>query len=110
MSVTRKSKVVVVGDTATTVLNASTGENLSIVSLLVGNVDGANSATIDITITKSGNSAIDIVKGVPIAAGEIVEIVSGGNSAIFLESGDILAITASAADDIVATVSYIREA
>ncbi len=109
MSLTRKSAIVAVGATATTLLTAGTGKQCAITSLILGNVDGTNDATVTLHLTKSGGSAVDIIADLPVAAGEAVQLFVGGKDSLFLETGDTLSATASAAGDVNATLSYIQE-
>jgi len=109
MAIARKSAIVEVGATETTILLAGAGDDCAITSLILGNVDGVNDATVTLHLTKSGGSKTDIVKAVPVAAGEAVEFFIGGKGSMFLENSDKLSATASAAADINATVSYLLE-
>lgn len=109
MALTRKSAIVAIGATSTTIIAAESNEDIVVNSLILGNVDGTNDATIALHLIKSGDSSVDIVTTVTVAAGEALQLFVGGKDALFLESGDELAATASAADDINATVSYIVE-
>lgn len=109
MAITRKSDIVAVGNSDTTLLEAESAEDCVIVSLILGNIDGTNSATVILTLTKSGESAVNIVSALPVAAGEAVEMFIGGKGSLFLESDDKLSATASAAGDIVATLSWLSE-
>jgi hypothetical protein len=110
MAITRKSDIVAIGASSTTILAAGASEEIAVNSLLLGNVDGTNDATVTLHLVKSGGSSVDMVADVPVAAGEAVQVFVGGKDSLFLEAGDALAATASAADDVNATVSYLVEA
>jgi hypothetical protein len=109
MAITRKSDIIAVGDSDTDLLEAESAEDCVIVSLILGNVDGAADATVILTLTKSGESPLNIVSTLSVAAGEAVEMFIGGKGSLFLEPGDILSATASAAGDITATLSWLSE-
>ena len=110
MALTRKSKIVEIGSADTTLLQPGAAESAVIASLLLGNVDATNDATVSLHITKSGGSKIAMVVDLPIAAGEAVQLFVGGKDSLFLESSDTLSAIASAAGDVNATISYIQEA
>lgn len=107
MAITRKSKIVSIGATETTLLLAGAAEEIAIVSLIIGNID--TDATVSLHLTKDGDSLVDIVTDLAVAAGEAVEFLIGGKSAIFLENDDELSATASVADDLAAVLSYLVE-
>ena len=109
MAITRKSNILAVGSSDTPLLEAESGEDCVVVSLILGNVDGTDTATVILTLTKSGEAAVNMVSALSIAAGEAVEMFIGGKGSLFLEPGDVLSATASAAGDIVATLSWLSE-
>ena len=109
MAITRKSDIIAVADSDTSLLAAESAEDCVIVSLIFGNVDGVADATVLVTLTKSGEAALNIVNALPVAAGEAVEMFIGGKGSLFLEPGDELSATASVAGDITATLSWLSE-
>lgn len=109
MAITRKSDIIAVGNTDTDLLEAGSGEDCVVVSLIFGNVDGVADATVTVTLTKSGEAALNIVSVLPVGAGEAVELFIGGKGSLFLEPGDILSATANAAGDVTATLSWLSE-
>lgn len=109
VTVTRKSVVVEVAATSTTILTATANTTITLHSLLLGNVDGSNDATLTLTITKNGGSAINFVTAINVEAGTMIQVLIGGKDAIILEEGDTLSATASAVSDIVILGSYHLE-
>lgn len=109
MALTRESNIVEIGSSDTELLEAGSAEDCVLVSLIIGNVDGTNAATLTLTLTKSGGSPINIVTALSIAAGEAYEFFIGGKGSLFLEPGDKLSATASAASDLTATLSWLSE-
>ena len=109
MSLTRKSKIVVVGSGETTLLEAGANENIIVVSLILGNVNGTD-ATVDVLIKKSGETvATPIAKVLPVKAGEALQFFVGGKDGLFLEAGDVFGAKGSVAGRINSLVSYIVE-
>lgn len=94
-----------VGTSATTVVAnaAASGATYRIVSLYAANVDGTSAADVTADIT-DGTNAYHLCKTVSVPADATVEIVSG--RPVYLEEGHTLRLTASAANDIEAVVSY----
>jgi len=106
-----KSKIVAIGNTATTLLTAVSGGTTVISMLHIGNVDGTNSATVDIIINKDGGGDTTVLKNLNVAAGESQVLYSYAAGRLILEdinTADVLKATASAAGDLVATISYVE--
>lgn len=95
----------VVGTSVTTILTnaASSGSTLRVVSLFASNVDGSSAADVTADVY-DGTAAYHICKTVSVPADATVEIVSG--RPLYLAEGDSLRLTASAAGDLEAVVSY----
>lgn len=109
MSLERKSIILKIGTTSTTILQAGTGENIAVVSLLFGNINAIGDVTVTPALTKSGMSSINIVSALTISSGSAIQFYVGGKDSLFLESGDTLSAVASGEDDVVVTVSYVLE-
>jgi len=84
---------------------ASSGTVYKINALMVANVDGTNSATLDVKIVRGTTNAgtYFIVKALTIGAGVTADILS---RPVYLEEDDTLVATASANSDLDAIVSY----
>ena len=105
-SITAKTDVQAVGTSATAITTnaASSGKVYKINSILVANVDGTNAA--DITVDLYRNStAYHLASTINVPADSTVVVLSKDTS-IYLEEGDALRCTASAASDLEAIVSY----
>lgn len=109
MSMTPKSAIVAVAATTTTLLTAATGQTITLISLIFGNIDGTNDAAVTIYLTKSGGSAVTMISTLPVLVGEGVQVFVGGKDSLFLEAGDSISALASADGDITATMSYVVE-
>jgi len=73
-------------------------------TLLIGNVDGTNDATITVeTSIDNASSYIVVVKTVNVPAGSTLSILP---APIYLDETDLLAVTASAGGDLSFFVSY----
>lgn len=96
---------VAVGTAATTVVTNGTASSvcLRVVSLMVANVDGSSAADVTADVY-DGTTAYHICKTVSVPADATVEIVS--QRPLYLEEGHTLRLTASAAGDLEAVVSY----
>ena len=105
----RKTDIVEIGDSSTNILTAGTNEKLAVNSLIIGNIDGTDDATLTIELTKSGESAKNIVKDLSITANNAVQFLVGGRDSIFLDEGDSISATASTASDVNVTISYLIE-
>lgn len=106
-----KSKTVAIGATSTELLAAVSGGTTVITSLIIGNVDGANAATFDLSVNKNAGGDVTIMKSINVAAGESVVVFGDATGKFYLEDSgteDTLDATASAASDLVAIISYIE--
>lgn len=109
MSLARKSTIVAVGATSTVLLTVAALTNAAVTSIILGNVDGVNTATVSLYLNKASAGAIAIALNIPIGPGEALQLFVGGKDSLFLEAGDELTAVASAAGDINATLSYVLE-
>ncbi len=103
-TITAKSAVQAVGTAATAIVSnaASSGKVLKLNTLLISNVDGSVSADITVDISKDG-TVRHIIKSAPVPVGSTLSVLP---SAIYLEENDSVRLTASAASDLEAIVSY----
>ena len=103
-TITGKTAVQAVGTSATAIVTnaASSGKFFKVNDLNISNVDGVNLDTINIDIFRS-STAYHIMKTVSVPADSTIDVLS---KAIYLEEGDALRLTASAASDIEAVCSY----
>lgn len=92
--------------TVYTAPNNTSSDRAVVLSILVANVDGANSA--DITITKADNSDNEqslLAWTIPVPADTALEILA---NKLVLKAGEKIRATASAADDLHVTVSVLE--
>ena len=99
----------------TVVLNAaSSGKVFKINTLIASNVDGSSAATVDVSYHPSTTTAVGstvsstgyhIAKTVTVPNDSSLVIISK-DTAIYMEESSVLAVKASAADDIDIVVSY----
>lgn len=124
MPMEEKSAIVPIGATLTTLLTAATGGKTTITSLRIGHVDvgddssgdAAADATVDLALNKAGAGDVYFHANLDVAVGEAVVVASQYVGQIVLEddddsSGDVpdvLKARASAADTLVALLSYIE--
>ena len=103
-TITGKTAVQAVGTSATAIVTNSGSSNkvFKINALYVSNVDGINNATVNIDLFRS-STAYHIAKTVTVPADATIDVMT---KAIYLEEGDSLRLTASAASDIEAVCSY----
>ena len=103
-TITGKTAVQAVGTSATAIVtnSAASGKVFKINALYVSNVDGINNATVNIDLFRS-STAYHIAKTVTVPADATIDVMT---KAIYLEEGDSLRLTASAASDIEAVCSY----
>lgn len=106
VTITGKTAVQAVGVSATAIVSnaASSGKVYKINSLIISNVDGTNAADITVDLYRS-STAYHIVKTVSVDADSSFSPIDK-NLAIYLEEGDSLRLTASAAGDLEAICSY----
>lgn len=105
-TITGKTAVQSVGTSATAIVSngASSGQVFKINSLVIANVDGTNNATVTVDLFRS-STAYHIAKTVTVPADASLVVISK-ETAIYLEEGDSLRVTASAAGDLQAVCSY----
>lgn len=103
-TITGKTAVQAVGTSATAILtnSASSGKVLKVNALYVSNVDGTDNADVDVDIYRS-STAYHIAKTISVPADATIDLLS---KPIYLEEGDSLRLTASAASDLEAVCSY----
>lgn len=99
-----KTAVQAVGTSATAIVSnsAASGKVFKVNALYVSNVDGAAAADITVDIYRS-STAYHVAKTISVPADSTVDIIS---KALYLEEGDDLRLTASAASDLEAVCSY----
>jgi len=103
-TITGKSAVQAVGTSATAIVTNSASSNkvFKVNALYVSNVDGTNNATVNIDLYRS-STAYHIAKTLNVPADATIDVIS---KPVYLEEGDALRLTASAASDIEAVCSY----
>jgi hypothetical protein len=101
-----KTAVQAVGTSATAIVSntADSGKVFKINSLTIANVDGVNSANISVDLFRS-SVAYEIAHTIAVPADSTLVVISKDTS-IYLEEGDSLRCTASAASDLEAICSY----
>lgn len=99
-----RTAVQAVGTSATAIVtnSAASGKVLKINALYISNVDGTNSADITVDIFRS-STPYRIASTILVPADSTLDIIS---KSIYLEEGDSLRCTASAASDLEAVCSY----
>ena len=105
-TITGKTAVQQVGTSATAIVtnSAASGKVFKINALIVSNVDGTNSADITVDLFRS-STAYEIASTVAVPADASLVVISK-ETAIYLEEGDSIRLTASAAGDLEAICSY----
>ena len=103
-TITGKTAVQAVGTSATAIVtnSSASGKVYKVNALYVSNVDGTNNATVNIDLYRS-STAYHIAKTLTVPADATIDVMT---KAIYLEEGDSLRLTASAAGDIEAVCSY----
>jgi len=103
-TITGKTAVQAVGTSATAIAtnSAASGKVLKVNALYVSNVDGTNNAEINVDLFRS-STAYHIGKTIVVPADATLDVIS---KPIYLEEGDSLRLTASAASDLEAVCSY----
>ncbi len=101
-----KNAKMAVTTSATALVANSTGseKTIRVVSLYIANVDGVNAASVTVDIY-DGTAARCLVKTVAVPADSTLTVI-GRDDSIYLEEGDSLRLTASAANDLEAIASY----
>jgi len=103
-TITGKTAVQAVGTSATAIVTnaGSSGKVLKVNALYISNVDGTDNADINVDIFRS-STAYHIAKTVSVPADATIDLLS---KPVYLEEGDALRLTASAASDLEAVCSY----
>lgn len=103
-TITGKTAVQAVGTSATAIVtnSAASGKVFKVNALYVANIDGTAAADITVDLFRS-STAYQIASTVTVPADSALDIIS---KAIYLEEGDSLRCTASAAGDLTAVCSY----
>lgn len=103
-TITGKTAVQAVGTSATAIVSnsAASGKVLKVNALYVANVDGTANASVNVDVFRS-STAYHIAKTVTVPADASLDILT---APIYLEEGDSLRLTASAASDLEAVCSY----
>lgn len=105
-TITGKTDVQSVGTTATAIVTNSAASNLvyKINSLVVSNIDGTNAADITVDFFRS-STAYRIASTITVPADASLVVISK-DIGLYLEEGDSLRLTASAAGDLQGICSY----
>lgn len=103
-TITGKTAVQAVGTSATAIVTNSggSGKVFKVNALYVANIDGTASADITVDLFRS-STAYPIASTVSVPSDATLDLMS---KAIYLEEGDTLRCTASAAGDLTAVCSY----
>ena len=103
-TITGKTAVQAVGTSATAIVTnaGSSGKVFKVNALYIANIDGTASADITVDLFRS-STAYPIASTISVPADATLDIMS---KAIYLEEGDSLRCTASAAGDLTAVCSY----
>ena len=103
-TITGKTAVQAIGTSATAIVtnSASSGKVYKVNALYISNVDGSSSATMNVDLYRS-STAYHIAKTIAVPADTTIDVL---NKAIYLEEGDSLRLTASAASDLEGVCSY----
>lgn len=103
-TITGKTAVQAVGTSATAIVTNSggSGKVFKVNALYVANIDGSASADITVDLFRS-STAYPIASTISVPADATLDIMT---KAIYLEEGDVLRCTASAAGDLTAVCSY----
>ena len=99
-----KTAVLAITTSAANIVNnaSSSGKVLKVNSLYIANVDGTNSATVNVDLYR-GSTAYHLAKTITVAADSTLDLLS---NSIYLEEGDALRLTASANSDLEGVCSY----
>jgi len=103
-TITGKTAVQAVGTSATAIVtnSASSGKAFKVNALIISNVDGTAAADINVDLFRS-STAYHIAKTISVPADASLDVLI---KPIYLEEGDALRLTASAASDLEAVCSY----
>ena len=103
-TITGNTAVLAITTSATAIVTnaGSSGKVLKVNSLYIANVDGTNSATVNVDLYRS-STAYHIAKTITVAADSTLDLLS---NSIYLIEGDTLRLTASANSDLEGVCSY----
>lgn len=102
----RVAGVASLGTTATTLVTCPTDRVIKLNSIIVANIDGTDSADATVNIMDiTDSSEYSIAYQIPVQ-GQSTLVVLGKDNALYLEEGDELRATASAASKLSIVVSY----
>ena len=94
------------GTSLTAILDVATDSCMKIDSIYISNIDGTNTATASIAVSKdNGSTQQYLIKAVPVPPGVSISIL---DTPIFLDETDLLYHQASAASDIDVIVSGVE--
>ncbi len=103
-TITGKTAVQAIGTSPSAIVTNSASSNkvFKVNALYVSNVDGTNNATVNIDLYRS-STAYHIAKTITVPADATIDVL---NKPVYLEEGDALRLTASAASDLEGVCSY----
>jgi hypothetical protein len=104
-TITGKTAVQAIGTSATAIVSnsAASGKVYKVNTLLISNVDGTASADVTVDLYRS-STAYHLIKTAPVPVGSTLDILS--TTSVYLEEGDSIRLTASAASDLEGVASY----
>ena len=103
-TITGKTAVQAIGTSPSAIVTNSASSNKvsKVNALYVSNVDGTNNATVNLDLYRS-STAYHIAKTITVPADATIDVL---NKPVYLEEGDALRLTASAASDLEGVCSY----
>ena len=103
-TITGNTAVLAITTSATAIVtnSAASGKVLKVNSLYIANIDGTNSATVNVDLYRS-STAYHLAKTITVAADSTLDLLS---NSIYLEEDDSLRLTASANSDLEGVCSY----
>ena len=103
-TITGNTAVLAITTSATAIVtnSAASGKVLKVNSLYIANIDGTNSATVNVDLYR-GSTAYHLAKTITVAADSTLDLLS---NSIYLLEGDTLRLTASANSDLEGVCSY----
>lgn len=106
-TVTGKSVGVAIASTSTDLVAnaASSNKVFKINSLIVSNVDGTNTTSVDVILQKAGSNDFNLTKNIDVPA-ETTLVVVSKETQLYLEENDKITVTASSNGDLQAICSY----
>ena len=103
-TITGKTAVQAIGTSAAAIVTNSGSSNkvFKVNALYIPNVDGTNDATVNVDLYRS-STAYHIAKTINVPADTSIDVLT---KPVYLEEGDALRLTASAASDLEGVCSY----